>query len=157
GHHSGVAVLRGIGDQRETADHVAAHDIVERSARCARTLPGEDLVVVAVVRDALLAGVISFRRGVSGKLAEWALVLAGLRRPVEAVLLAGATDDALRIDAVAAKSLLGVFLLGVDVGEDGLDRPELVAANAAIENLVATGGGVELPAAVRAHQRDREW
>src|SRR5262249_41371504 len=105
---------------------------------------------------ALLAGAIALGRGAGGKVAERAFVLAGLRRPVEAVLLAGLADDALGIDAVAADAFLGVFLLRIDIGQRGLDRAQVVAADAAEQDFVAAGRGVELPAAVLAHQRDRE-
>src|SRR4029077_7347645 len=115
--------------------HLAAHDVVERAAGRVRPLPGEHLVVVAVIGLALLARAITLGRSAGAKVAARTLVFAGLRRPVEAVLLAGLADDALRVDAVAGDAFVSVFLLRVDKGECGLDRAQLVAADAAEENF----------------------
>src|SRR5262249_6762175 len=85
----------------------------------------------------------------------WLLPLRG--RPVEPVLLAWLTDDALGIDADAgAMILLGVFVLGVDVGKTGLNRVELVTPDAAEEYFLATGGGVEPPHVILADEGDWE-
>ena len=62
----------------------------------------------------------------------------------------------MRVDSIAGNAPLGIFLLRVDIGRTGLDRVQLVAADAAIEDLFAAGRGVEPPAAVLAHERDRE-
>ena len=61
-------------------------------------------------------------------------------RPIEPVLFAGTADDALRIDAFAGAgtSLFGVFILRIDVGETGLNCVELIAADAAKDNFIAT-------------------
>src|ERR1700687_1325487 len=40
-HDARAAVFRGIGDQSETTDHLAADDVVERAAARIRPLPGE--------------------------------------------------------------------------------------------------------------------
>src|SRR5262249_46304731 len=147
-HDARVPVFSRIGHERETADHVAAHDVVQRAAGRVRSLPGEHLVVVAVIGRALLAGAIALRGGAGGELAQRALVRAGLRRPIKTVLLARPADDALRIDSIAANAPLGIFLLGVDISETGLDRVQFVAADAAIEDLLAAGRGIEPPGAV---------
>ena len=49
GHHTGIAVLRGISDEREAADHFAAHDVIDCATGRGRPLLGQDLVVVAVI------------------------------------------------------------------------------------------------------------
>src|SRR5262249_43431326 len=117
----------------------------------------KNLIVVAVIGSALLADAIALRGGTRGELAEWALVLAGLRRPVEAVLLARLADNALCVNAIAGDAPVGIFLLRVDIGETGLDRAQLIAADAAIKDLLPSGRGIEPPGAILAHERDREW
>src|SRR5579871_3742703 len=63
----------------------------------------------------------------------------------------------LRVDADAlAAILVGIIVLGVYKSEAGLDRIELVAADAAIENLLAPLVGIEFPAGLGMDQRDRE-
>src|SRR3954468_18328285 len=59
-------------------------------------------------------------------------------------------------DAVACNAFLGIFLLRIDEGEGGFDGVELIAPDAAGEYLLTACRRVELPAAVLAHQRDRE-
>src|SRR5262245_26155597 len=153
-HHAGIAVLRRIGHQREAADQLAARDVIQRSPVSALPLAGQNLVVVAVIGHALVAGAITLRRRTGGKVAERALILAGLRRPVQAVLLARPADDALRVDPVPGDSLLGIFVLCVDIGETGLDGAQFVAADAAKQDLLAPGGRVELPCPVLTHERN---
>jgi hypothetical protein len=60
------------------------------------------------------------------------------------------------VHSIAGNALLGIFLLRVDIGETDLDCGQLVAADAAIKDLLAAGRGVEPPGAVLAHERDRE-
>src|SRR5262249_14640725 len=74
-----------------------------------------------------------------------------------AVLLARLADNALCVDAIAGDAPVGIFLLRVDIGETGLDRAQLIAADAAIKDLIAAGCGIEAPGAVLAHEWDREW
>src|SRR5262249_19641837 len=128
--------------------------IIHGAPRRPRPLPGENLVVVAVIGLALEAGAIALCRRAGGKVAQRAFIPAGLRRPVEAVLLSRPADDALRVDSVASDSLLCIFVLRVDIGEAGLNGPQLVAADAAKKNFFASGRGVELPRALLAHERN---
>src|SRR5207248_9175625 len=138
------------------ADQLASDHIVQRTTRRSRALPGQHLVVIAVIRHRLLADAITLRRSGGSELAQWAVLLLGLRRPVKPVLLPGGADDALRINAILGEAFVGIFLLRVDIGEGSLDGAQLVAADAAIENLLAAGRGIEAPAVVLAHERDRE-
>src|SRR5262249_24468494 len=48
-HQAGTAVSRGTGHEREAADHVAAHHIVDFAAWGVRPLPGENLIVIALI------------------------------------------------------------------------------------------------------------
>jgi hypothetical protein len=50
GHYAGVAVFSGIGNEREAADHVAAHNVVDGAAGRARPLRGKNLIIIAVKR-----------------------------------------------------------------------------------------------------------
>src|SRR5262249_57454013 len=88
------------------------------------------------------AGLVAFRRCFGAENAERAVVV--VRRPVESVLLAGAGQDALGVDARAVAAVLfGIFVFGVDEGEDGLDGIELVASDAAEENFLPAAIAVE--------------
>src|SRR5262249_41468347 len=138
-HHAGVQILGRIGDEREPPDHLAAHDVVERAAGRCGSLPREDLVVVAVEGRAATADAIAFAGGLSHEFAKRALLISLRGRPIEPVLLAGPTDDALRVDAdtIPGPVFLGVFVLRIRIGEAGLNRVELVAADAAIEDFEA--------------------
>src|SRR5262249_30371363 len=129
---------------------------IQRAAGRVRSLPGENFVVVAVIGRALLADAIALRGGTSCELAERALVRVGLRRPIETVLLARPADDVLCVHSIAGNAPFRIFLLRVDIGETGLDRAQLVAANAAIKDLLAAGRGVEPPGAILADERDRK-
>ena len=87
------------------------------------------------------------------KLAERTVVA----RPIKAVFLAGGADDALSIHPDALASiLLGIFILGIDKGQTGLDRIELIPPDAAIENFETASFRIELPSGLVLRQRDRE-
>src|SRR5215468_5234462 len=104
GHDAGIGVVSGPGDQREAADHLALHDVTHRTTRCARTLLGEDAIVIAVIGLWLASSLVAFRRRFRRESAKRAVV--AVRRPVETVLLAGTGDDALRIDARTVAAIL---------------------------------------------------
>src|SRR5262249_11017573 len=59
-------------------------------------------------------------------------------------------------ESSGGEARVGIFLLSVDIGETGLDRAQLVAADTAIKDLLAAGRGIEPPRAILAHERDRE-
>src|SRR5262249_19045255 len=77
--------------------------------------------------------------------------------PVQSVLLTGATDDALCINPRSRASAIlgGIIVLRIDVSERRLNGVEFVAANAAGQNLLPSGGPVELPTVTFANQRNR--
>src|SRR6185437_732856 len=80
-----------------------------------------------------------------------------IRRPIKAVLLTGTADDALRVDADAvAVVTVGIFVLGIDKGEAGLDGIEFVAPDTAEQDFLPPARRVELPPRLRANQRDRK-
>src|SRR5262249_1838017 len=137
-------------------DHLAADHVIRRAAGRVRPLAGEYSVEVAVIRLRRLTGAIAIRGCFGGEFAERALVFAGLRRPIEPILLTRLADEASRVDAGARYALVGVVLLRVHIGEGGLDCRELVAADAPVEDFLATRCGVEPPSRILAHERNRE-
>ena len=56
GHHTGIAPIVGISDQRVAGNHVAVDDVAVFSARCMRALASEDLKVVTVIGRAIDLG-----------------------------------------------------------------------------------------------------
>src|SRR5205085_505718 len=94
---AGVAVFCRPRNQRKPADHLALYDIVERAARRGRALARQDLVLVPV-KAAARADLVAALAGFGDGFADRAFGLACRGRPVQAVLLARAADDALRID-----------------------------------------------------------
>ena len=145
GHYAGVAVFGRISDQGKTSDHLAVHDIVGCAAFRVRSLFGDDLIVVAVIRRTALVGLVALLRRLREQLAERALLVALRDRPVKPVLLAGIADEVLGIDARARAGavLFGVFILGVDIGKTNLDGVELVAADPPVENFATTLLGID--------------
>src|SRR6476620_976555 len=158
GHYAGVAVFGRISDQGKTSDHLAIHDIVGCAAFRVRSLFGDDLIVVAVIRRTALVDLVALLRRLREELAERALLVALRDRPVKPVLLAGIADEVLGIGARARAGavLFGVFILSVDIGKKNLDGVELVAADPPVENFAATLRGIEGPFAGLAGQRDRK-
>src|SRR5262249_37597825 len=120
-HQTRTAVLRGVRHERATADPVAAHPIVAFAAPGVRALPGENLIVIALIRSPPRAfDGISLLRSRGGELTERTLVLTGLCWPVEAVSFSWSTDKTAREDALICEPLLGILLLGGDVDATGV-------------------------------------
>src|SRR5262245_64890714 len=94
----------------------------------------------------------------SDGLTQRAWLLVSARRPIESVLLAGRTDNLLRIDGLAALALVhvGIILLRVPVREQRLHGRELVASDAPRQDFLTAGRDVENPLAVALHHRNRE-
>src|SRR5262245_46570723 len=85
-HQAGNAIPHGIGHEREPADHVAVHHIVDFAARGVRPLSGEDLIVIALIGSPPLAfDGISLLRSRGGEFTERTGVLTRRCRPVKAV------------------------------------------------------------------------
>src|SRR5579862_4835420 len=93
-HHSRVAVFSWIGNEGEPANHLPVDQIVLRTAFCVATLLGQHTEVVAVKRSmrARLYAISVIGRECDHR-AERARRLIFGRLPVQAVLLAGVTDD----------------------------------------------------------------
>src|SRR5262249_51804106 len=90
---------------------------------------------------------------------QWTFGLALSYRPIQAVLMPRRTDQTRRVHATASGllSAVKVIALRIDTSEQGADRRELVAANAAIDNRLCSRLGVEGPIPVRFDDRDRQW
>src|SRR5262245_3203297 len=160
GHHAGGAVLRGEGDHAEAADHVSVGHVVRGAAGRIRPLPGQDPVVVAVVRNRPLLRAFPVTLGpcLGHERSERALWLTGLGLPVESVTLAGRAGEALGVlEHLTLLACLGVVLaLRIDVSEAYLDRAELVPPDAPVEDLFFSLGRVEAPARSVGHHGNGE-
>lgn len=73
-HNAGIAVLRGIRKDGESADHLALDHVVQHAPRGIRTLLRQDAEVVAVIRYSSRTDLVSFRRGLRGQFAQRATV-----------------------------------------------------------------------------------
>src|SRR5262245_49111236 len=160
-HDAALAVLRGIRDQREAAGHLSVLDVALRAAGSRGALGRQNAVEVAVVGSRALPALarrVAFRRRVRHQRTEGAPVCGAGLLPVESVVLAGLARNLLRVDPGAAPGAIlgGVLALGIDVGACDGDGRQLVAADAAIEELVRARGRVEAPLVAALHQRDRQ-
>src|SRR5204863_8602672 len=75
--------------------------------------------------------------------------------PIEAVLFAGRADDALGVlmHARAVVQIEGVLLLRLDESATDFDGVKFIAADAAEQDFVVSGLGVEIPLAANSHER----
>src|SRR5262249_44231916 len=146
------------GNKAKTTNHLAVHNVIQRAAMRVRALFGENFEVITMIGRAAFAGAITLSGRLRHELAKRALVAAGRARPVEAVFLTGVADNPLRVNAGtgAGAILIGIFVLRVDVSERRLYGVKFVTADSARQDLLSSGGGVELPSTILANQRDRE-
>src|SRR5688572_9460706 len=116
GHDAAVAVLGGVGDQREACGHLAVGDVAFGAAGGGGRAGGGG------------AGV-AFGCRLSGQVAKRAALLAGFGGPEQAVVLVGRAAHLLCVDArgVAVAGLGGVLLLGNHVRVADADGGQLVA------------------------------
>src|SRR5271157_5029617 len=150
GHHSGVAVLRGIGHEGEAASHFPIHDVALGATFCVSALRGKYAVVVAVERlRSIVLAAVTLSGGIGHQRADGALGLAFGNLPIESVLLAGVADEFLRVlfDRVAIVGLAEVLVLRVSQSITHTNGRQLVLANAAEEYLLHARFGVEVPGA----------
>jgi hypothetical protein len=135
GHHARVAIVGRIGNERKAPDHLALDQVVERTAGRVRSLLSENTIVIAVIGPRATAGLVTFCGRLGRELTQRAIVAVG--RPIEAILLARAADDALRIDANAVAAILfRILIFSIDEGETGLDSVEFIAPDATVQNLL---------------------
>src|SRR5262245_54610151 len=84
-HQAGNAILRRIGHEGEPAGHLAVHHVLAFAARRIRPLPVKNPIIITMIGVALIGDGISLLRRSCGRRSEWARVLAGSRRPIEAI------------------------------------------------------------------------
>src|SRR5271157_1090124 len=150
GHHSGVAVLRRVGNEGEAASHFPIHDVALGAAFCVSALRGKHTVVVAVERlRSIVLAAVTLSGGISHQRADGALGLAFSSLPIESVLLAGVTGEFLGVllHRVAIVGLAEVLVLRVSQSVTYANGRQLVLANAAEEYLLHARFGVEVPGA----------
>src|SRR5262249_29437189 len=144
------------GDYCEAPHHVALNDVAVRAARRILPLGSQNSILISVIRRR--AAFVSLIPRLLHDRSERALRLAGFSVPVEAVFLPGGADELFRVvvQTIFVQIFHGVLALGVDDREQGVDREQLVLADAAVENLFAALFGIEPPLAAFLHQRNRE-
>ena len=154
GHDAGISVLGGVCDQREAADHLILDDVVESSARRAGSLPLQNSIIIAMIGRRLLSDLVPFGGCLRRQFSERARV--AIVAPEQPILLARAADDALCVDPdpLAGAILFGIFVLGIDVSQRGLNSVQFIASDATIENFETPCSRVELPASPVVHQRE---
>src|SRR4029453_2552949 len=131
-----------------------------RAARRARTLRREDAIEVAVIWPRSFSA-LSMRIAFVGRVRDEGTERTSLRVlgvPVETVVLPWLALELLGIRPFAASgAVLGrVLSLRGDIGAGDGDRRQLVASDAAAEQLVLAGRGVEAPPVAAFHERNRE-
>src|SRR5215212_10010887 len=148
-HHEGLhprdAVLRRCGDEREAADHHVLHDEVQLAERRGLPLPLEHLEVVAV--EGLILARVALLKSARELLAHDPAPRAVRVLPRQPILLVRRADDVLRVlvNGVALARLERVLVLRLDVAAADGYGVELVAADAAEDDLLPARVRVEEP------------
>ena len=138
-HDPGRSILGWICDHAEAAHHLSAYDIIVGSTWRVGSLPGEDLVIVAVVRDRLTtSALISRGLGLNDTRPKGAWLFIGFGLPVQAIMLSLGANELLRIlqQRIFLRIALVVFALRVNVGKAYLDYVQLIASDAPVENFL---------------------
>src|SRR5262249_7627678 len=84
-HQAGYSILRWIRHEGEPAGHLTAHHVFDFAAWRIRPLPDENPIMVTMIGVALIGDGISLLRRGCCRLSKRARVLAGSRRPIEAI------------------------------------------------------------------------
>src|SRR5215475_5928774 len=128
------------------------------------SLAGEDFIMVTLQRRRLcicFSGreAVTFALGVGDERAQRASVAIEFRRPVKPILFSRRTHELLSVfqNLVSIAVEAGVIALCVHVCAEDAKRRELVLADAASEDFILARLGIEEPAAILPHQRNREW
>ncbi len=87
---------------------------------------------------------------------KWALRLALLRLPIQAISFTGVAHEFLRVleKSVAVAVLHRVLALRIDDRKHRLNRKQLILADPTVENLLSAFGGVENVGLAFLHDRD---
>ena len=159
-HDPGRSILGWICDHAEAAHHLSAYDIIVGSTWRVGSLPGEDLVIVAVVRDRLTtSALISRGLGLNDTRPKGAWLFIGFGLPVQAIMLSLGANELLRIlqQRIFLRIALVVFALRVNVGKAYLDYVQLIASDAPVENFLFALFRVEASARAAFNEGDRQW
>ena len=114
-HQARSAVLCRIGYQREPADHVAAHQVVDFAARGIRPLPGETPKIVTMIRSALTVDGYPSAAAAAANSPSRLSSSPDSAGQVEAIFFSRLADDTLCEDSLTCETLLGEFPLGFNV------------------------------------------
>src|SRR5262249_1615254 len=107
----GTGVSGGKGHERDPADHVAARHIVDFAARGVRPLPGENLIVIALIGSPPLAfDGISFLCSRGAEFTERTFAFTRRGRPVEAVSFSWSCYKTPAVDALTSETMPGIVL-----------------------------------------------
>ena len=142
--------------------HLPVDDIAPGTASGRGTLSIEDAEVVTVKRRRARVRRIarlSVPCGLRDEIPQRTARRAAFAGPVQAVLRSRVAGEPLRVDAgrLAVVPRARIRALRLHERQAGLDRRQLVASDAAIENFLFSCGDVEHPASRRLHQRNGEW
>src|SRR3989344_161774 len=149
-HHPGFTVFRWPGDQCKAPAHLVPDEVAVGPARCGRPLAQQDAEAVA------MPGLAGYGFAELGP--QRADLSAIVVRPIESVVLAGGTEDFLRVfeGAVTVAIHRGVVHLGIVIGQRRLHRGQLVAANLPGTKLRTAGLDVETPTLRAFYDGDRQ-
>src|SRR5215203_5003910 len=110
-----------------------------------RSLFCENLKIITVKRSRISG--VGFLDLFGGSLADRSAPFSVRVLPCQPVLFARRADDALGIlvDQRAVVLCQRVFMLGFDIAATNFDGVQLVSADSPVQNLLASGLGVEIP------------
>src|SRR5690242_16142518 len=151
-----LTVLGWGGYQGEASDHHAFHDVVHLTQRGRWTLPFQNLEEISVVW--LGSGGVTLFDHPGDLFANWSTPTAILVLPAQAILFAGVADNALGVLVYveAFAWLERILVLRVHIPSTDIDCVQLVSANAAMEEFLPAGSGIEVPLVPRLHERHRK-
>src|SRR4029453_14490149 len=118
-HDARIPVFCWRGDEREAAYHLAFSQVIVGAPWRVRSLPGQNMIVVSVIRDRGLAGLIAFIRGLRGGVTPWARWLPFCSGPIKAVFVSCPANDSLGVYMGSKPGWIarGVFIFCLNIRE----------------------------------------
>ena len=157
GHHSRIAILRGISEDGKPSGQFSIHEIILRTARGVWTLSQEQPVDVSMKWSGALLLSVTFAECFGKERPSRARRLTLDSWPIESIVFARVTHDFLRILFLSAVSrLAGILLLRIDDGLKRIDGVKFIPADPTIENLLLADRRIENPASIFLNQRNGE-
>src|SRR6266567_3516507 len=156
--HSGDAILRRRCGQCEPANHSSLNDKVDLPQRRGRTLPLQNLEIVAVVGLTSIRVRITLLKGLGHSLSDRASPSAIRVLPRQPVMFPRCADDSLRVLVYLGIIVLflGVIFLRFDEAAADLNSVQFVGPDAPSQNFIASRLGVEVPLSLALHDRNRK-